>query len=490
MPKNSHAMQACHFTVIPISILFLWVARTGAQDSPPIDGPLPPPPSRFLPYPGAGISLSYFDPQSRRWVNDFPLSQVTRDPLVLLIHGWRSDVSETWITDFVAAAYDPHSGALANRPEVQVISVNWPQRAGQGWPWQWQDAWRGGRNGFADGAAFGLHLATHFFAGGVDPSVVHIIGHSNGGGFGAGVAWSFCRRTSSPIAQLTALDTPSTTPYDWFTTPPTGYLVQEAVNCVSALDSWYDDEHVTHGDSFGDQYIGSNVSAFDLSELRTKQCLNEGIMHRAIPLRYARSANGQQTEAYGFAARSAALRSVRAEGLSRERVSVLRCASPRTEWHSYGNTVKGPTLLLENPIEFTSRTGSWYGHGAYATGSPVEPSFVLRRNDGGYLSVEFEIEAAGPIRAISFRVDLIGRFYDWRDKLFVYVTDGSRDAFEFVAVRDLDWWRRPSEEVWLPGAPASGVLTVALVVPDNGWPLRRELRITEVQAFDVLFGVE
>lgn len=449
---------------------------------------LPPPPSRFLPYPGAGTSLSYFDPQSHQWRNDYPISQITREPLVLLMHGWRSDASKRWITDFVTAAYDPVSGTLANRPEVQVIAVNWPQRAQQGEFWDWKDAWRGGRNGFADGAAFGWRLAEQFYSGGVNPEVVHIIGHSNGGGFGAGIAWMFLRRTSWRIAQMTTLDSPSVSPFGWFEVPPTGYLIQQVSSAVAVLDSWYDDEHANHGDSFGDQFVGDNVSAFDLSESRTKRCMDDGSMHTAISLRYARSASTQRDEAFGFSDRSAALHTVSAEGLSRERFSLFQCASPETEWERLGSTFRGPSLAFEEPLEFISSRESWYGDDAYATGSPPEPSFVLRGDK--YLSVEFQIDAMAPVRAISFRVDLVGHFQGDRDRLFVYMTEGGRDEFEFVAARDLDSGSGSFEDIWLPGAPEAGVVTVAIVIPDNGRQVEREIQITQIQPYDVMFGID
>jgi len=339
-------------------------------------------------------------------------------PTVMLFHGWNSNEWATWITTFIYRAFEQDNGILRDIPNAQVVVVSWPGRASPQWE-PCELAWLSGRNGYADGLALGAQLVQQV----VDPLRIHLVGHSNGSAFAAGVAQAFLYYDGRALGQLTVLDAPSETggildcP-----APPTGWIVQQQHNTVARMDSWtvHQGQVLEYGDLFTGNRIINFQTDFGVTSALTRPWHGQGMTtHSMIPIRYALStdkrlggAEPPYSEPGAFASISVL---VRPQSLPRATAQ----EDSRNRWRQT-NEWRMPGLD-ERSIPIVSPSGSWRGFNAWAEGSEFNPVFRLDGSEDLYVEFMLQAREGEPrMSRLTWKIEYLAPI---RERLFVYADD-------------------------------------------------------------------
>lgn len=305
-------------------------------------------------------------------------------PTAVLIHGWSSqgylehEEATYWITQFVDVAKDRNTGAYRDQDRAQIVVTNWKDRADPLFGVSNRDVWLSARNGFADGQVVGRALSNR----NVDADHLHLIGHSNGSAFAAGITSSFYEATGGrKIGQLTVIDAPSEASLG----VPTGVLAQNAFGDVQYFENWaFSGESI---EEFGEQMGGGNTTNVLASMYVTGRITEDKwwyLFHSKLPLRYARSARyGLNYSEVPFVDHSVTLnRAPLSPGVWRE--------SLRNIWSFDGQPMWHPTWRITGTLDYDSDEATWRGYNAQHIGTSGELAF--RCSGVGDLYVEFVIE--------------------------------------------------------------------------------------------------
>ncbi|MCL4198847.1 MAG: hypothetical protein KJZ69_15275 [Phycisphaerales bacterium] len=310
-------------------------------------------------------------------------------PTAVLIHGWNSqgylprEEATYWIRQFKDVATDKITGAFRGQQGeagAQIVVIDWNDRADPLWGYTNRDIWLSARNGYADGQLIGRALS-ELPTQDVDADRLHLIGHSNGSAFAAGIAFSFHELTGRAIGQLTAIEAPSEAEMN----VPTGVFVQNASAVVQYFENWaYSGENPGE---VGEQMWGGNTTNILASISHTFEITIDRayyLLHSKLPLRYARSARyGLSYSESSFTDHSVTLGwTPLAPGVWRELNTNRWRFEGEPRWH--------PAERLRRGFTFESDPLSWRGQNAWHIGGPGELAF---RCDGtGDLYVEFVIQ--------------------------------------------------------------------------------------------------
>jgi len=294
--------------------------------------------------------------------------------------------------------------------------VDWHERALEIRPWYWfwdavgahHRAWQSARNGFADGQALGRELAS-FWPYNIEMSGIHIIAHSNGSAFAAGITDSWNAVTGEPITQLTVLDAPSEAG-EWYPQPPTGWFVMNQLDANPQRIVYFDSWIVQEGPwfEFGDRFGVERAANIELNWPVTSWIswfYNEAIPHHAIANRYALSADKRDEipirglqysyeEPFGFGKTSI----LGPGSVKSEPGNLVEDATkhPPQNWFTWDDTPDTkPSMSTEMWLDLISPQESWRGINAYASGSEESPEFLLAGE--GDLYVEFDLAKPVPL---------------------------------------------------------------------------------------------